>query len=128
MGGNRAPAVSPGSRLRSGVARVVVVIQARMGSSRLPGKVLRSLGGVPVVEWCARRCEAAELVDRVVIATTTNAEDDDIAAWADGRGLACFRGSADDVLERYHEAVEAWEPDADIVVRVTSDCPSSTRA
>jgi spore coat polysaccharide biosynthesis protein SpsF len=101
--------------------RVVVVIQARMGSSRLPGKVLEDLGGEPVLAWSVERCRLARGVSEVVVATTTAATDEPIVELCRTRRWACFRGSEDDVLSRYVGAARAHR--SDVVVRVTSDCP-----
>ena len=101
--------------------RVVVVIQARMGSTRLPGKVLADLGGIPVLAWVVRACRAAGRVDDVVVATTTEAVDDPLVRVAEDLGVAVVRGSEDDVLSRYLQALE--EHPADAVVRITADCP-----
>jgi spore coat polysaccharide biosynthesis protein SpsF len=99
-----------------------VVIQARMGSTRLPGKVLMPLAGVPMVLHVVARAARAPGVDRVVLATTTLPGDDALARCvaADGRA-ALVRGPVDDVLARYHQA--ARSVDCDTVVRVTADCP-----
>ncbi|MFH1077793.1 MAG: glycosyltransferase family protein [Patescibacteria group bacterium] len=97
------------------------IIQARMGSTRLPGKILKMLAGKPMLWHVVVRCRKATKVDRVIVATTTNPEDDAVEAFCVENGIECFRGSSDDVLERYHGA--AKEAGADTVVRVTSDCP-----
>ena len=101
--------------------RVVVVIQARMGSTRLPGKVLADLGGIPVLAWVVRACRAAGRVDDVVVATTTEAVDDPLVRVAQDLGVPVVRGSEDDVLSRYLQALE--EHPADALVRITADCP-----
>lgn len=101
--------------------RVAVVIQARSGSSRLPGKVLTDLGGMPVLQWVVRACQAAALVDEVVVATTTDPSDDAVAALAASLGSQVVRGSEDDVLSRFLQAVD--EHPCEAVVRITSDCP-----
>ncbi len=102
--------------------RVVVIAQARMGSTRLPGKVLLDLAGRPMVEHVLRRARLIPGVDAVALATTTRAEDDALASRCSADGWApVHRGPADDVLERYRLAAEAER--ADIVVRVTADCP-----
>jgi spore coat polysaccharide biosynthesis protein SpsF len=101
--------------------RVVAIIQARMASSRLPGKVLADLGGQPVLAWVARRANRAKGIDQVVVATSVAAEDSVIAAYCKEQGFACTRGDLHDVLDRYIQA--AHEYDADVVVRVTGDCP-----
>lgn len=101
--------------------RVVAVIQARMGSTRLPGKVLRPLGGRPVLEWVIRAARAADRIDEVIVATSTAASDDVLAEWAGRLPCAVVRGSEDDVLARFVLAAAA--SDADAVVRLTADCP-----
>ncbi|MBA3845738.1 MAG: glycosyltransferase family protein, partial [Planctomycetes bacterium] len=102
--------------------RVVVIVQARMGSTRLPGKVLMDLAGRPMVEHVLRRARLIPGIDAVVLATTTRAEDDALAArCAAGGWASVHRGPADDVLERYRLTAEAER--ADVVVRVTADCP-----
>ena len=102
-------------------SRVVVVIQARMGSTRLRGKVLRALVGQPVLTRVVARVRAARLPHGIVIATTTSSEDDAVAQLASELGVALFRGETDDVLDRYYQAAVAY--DAETVVRVTGDCP-----
>ncbi|WFR83088.1 glycosyltransferase family protein [Arthrobacter sp. Y-9] len=101
--------------------RVVAVIQARVGSSRLPGKVLRPLGGRPVLEWVVNAARRAEGIDEVVIATSSESGDDAIVEFASTRALKVIRGSEDDVLSRFLLAIE--ETQADAVVRLTADCP-----
>jgi spore coat polysaccharide biosynthesis protein SpsF len=99
----------------------VVIVQARMTSTRLPGKVLADLGGRSVLERQLERLARCERADELVVATTTNSEDDPIVALVRRLGHRVFRGSEDDVLSRYAGA--AREAGADLVVRVTSDCP-----
>ena len=101
--------------------RVVAVIQARMSSARLPGKTLMELGGRTVLANVVARVQAASLIGDVVVATTTESIDDPIVAEAGRLGVASFRGSRDDVLSRYLGAAESRH--ADVVVRVTADCP-----
>ena len=101
--------------------RVVVVIQARMGSTRLPGKTLKDLDGVPVLQHVVTRCRAALIPDEVVVATSVGAIDDVIEEFCKKQGFPCFRGSEPDVLNRMCDAARAHR--ADIVVRVTADCP-----
>jgi spore coat polysaccharide biosynthesis protein SpsF len=101
--------------------RVVAIVQARMASSRLPGKVLADLGGRPVLAWVVRRASRAAGIHQVVVATSVAAEDDVIAAFCKEQGFACSRGSLHDVLDRYVQA--AREFDAEVVVRLTGDCP-----
>jgi spore coat polysaccharide biosynthesis protein SpsF len=99
----------------------VAIIQARLGSSRLPGKVLKPLAGRPVLEHVVTRVKAASRIDEVVVATSTEPLDDAIEAFCDTRGWTCLRGSERDVLSRYADVTVARG--ADIVVRATSDCP-----
>jgi len=99
----------------------VIVIQARMTSTRLPGKVLMDVCGRPMLAQQLRRLKRCRRVDEIVLATTGNAADDPVVALADGEGVRWFRGSEDDVLSRYAEA--AREAQAGLIVRVTSDCP-----
>jgi len=101
--------------------RVVAIIQARMGSTRLPGKVLRPLCGHSVLAQVIGRVQAAEGIDSVLVATSEATQDDIVAAEAARYGAQVFRGSAEDVLSRYHGAALAAR--ADVVVRITSDCP-----
>lgn len=92
-----------------------------MTSSRLPGKVLRKVLGKSLLEYQVERLRRVSNQPEIVIATTTNIADDPVEAVCDKLGLACFRGSEQDVLSRYHGAADLAK--ADIVVRVTSDCP-----
>jgi len=101
--------------------RIVAIIQARMGSTRLPGKVLLDLAGEPVLARVVNRTQRATMLDEVVIATTTESRDEAIVGLCSSRGWAHFRGSEDDVLDRYYQAAKRHH--ADIVVRITSDCP-----
>lgn len=101
--------------------RTACIVQARVGSTRLPGKVLENLGHTPVLEHVLRRCRAIAGVDEVVCATIEGAEGDAVAALAKELKVTVFRGSEKDVLARYHGAAHAVG--ADIVLRVTSDCP-----
>lgn len=103
------------------MTKKVLIMQARMGSTRLPGKVLKTLAGKSVLAHGIERCLAMQNVDEVVIATTESPEDDRIVQEAHRLGIACFRGSEQDVLSRYYGA--AVEHRADLVIRVTSDCP-----
>jgi spore coat polysaccharide biosynthesis protein SpsF (cytidylyltransferase family) len=102
-------------------SRVVAVIQARMGSTRLPGKVLAGIEDQPVLAWTIRSVQAIRGVSQVVVATTTEPSDDPVVALADGLGVAVHRGSTYDVLGRCHDAVAPLEPD--VVVRQTADNP-----
>ncbi|MBI3855481.1 MAG: glycosyltransferase family protein [Planctomycetes bacterium] len=99
----------------------VVIIQARMTSTRLPGKVLADLAGRPLLAQQIARLRASRETDDIVIATTVNASDDPLQDLARKEGVRWFRGDEQDVLSRYAGA--AREARADLVVRITSDCP-----
>lgn len=100
---------------------VIAIIQARTGSTRLPRKALRDIYGETMLARVVTRARRAVLLDGVVVATTTKPEDDAIVAEAERLGAACFRGSEEDLLDRYYRA--ACSLGADVVVRITSDCP-----
>lgn len=100
---------------------VVGIIQARMGSARLPGKVLLDLVGHSMLGRVVAQLGAVDLVDQVVVATSDRENDDAIAAWCDEHGVASFRGDEDDVLDRYYRAARAFG--ADHVIRGTADNP-----
>lgn len=99
----------------------VAIIQARMRSTRLPGKVLADLGGRPVLRWVVDAARAVPDVDRVIVATSTGGDDDAVAAWGGRTGVEVFRGDEDDVLGRFAGAARL--ANADLIVRVTADCP-----
>lgn len=97
----------------------LAVIQARMASTRLPGKVMRQLCGRSVLGHDIQRVQCARGLTGIVVATTTRREDDTVAQEAERYGTRVYRGSEDDVLARYFHAARG----ADVVVRVTADCP-----
>lgn len=99
----------------------VCVVQARMGSTRLPGKVLRDLAGRPMLAQLLRRLRECRSLDEIVVATSIAASDDPIAELAGSEDVRVFRGSETDVLGRVLEAARSVQ--ADVVVRVTGDCP-----
>jgi spore coat polysaccharide biosynthesis protein SpsF len=101
--------------------KVVAIIQARMGSSRLPGKVLKDLGGKSVLTRVVTRVRQAERLDNVLVATSDQPGDDVIADECARLSVPCFRGNEADVLDRYYQA--AVKVGADAIVRVTADCP-----
>lgn len=101
--------------------KTVAAIQARLGSTRLPQKVLADLHGKPMVMQIARRLMAAEGVDQVVLATTTDPSDTPLVEAVSALGLGVHRGSVDDLVERLSGAAKAF--DADVLVRVWGDCP-----
>ena len=100
---------------------VLAILQARMSSSRLPGKVLLDLAGAPMILRQIERVRRAKLVDGLVVATSTEASDDPLAELLAAAGVDVFRGPLDDVLDRFIGALDAHP--ADHVVRLTGDCP-----
>lgn len=101
--------------------KVGTILQARTGSTRLPGKVLKEIAGMTLLELQIRRLQKVAESQVLVVATTNKKEDDELAEHASSLGVKLFRGSEDDVLERYFLAAQQF--DIGIVVRVTSDCP-----
>jgi spore coat polysaccharide biosynthesis protein SpsF len=101
--------------------KMVAIIQARMGSTRLPGKVLKDLEGETVLARVVERVRRATLINELLIATTVLPADDDIVEECGRCSVAVFRGDEDDVLDRYYRAAQSCQ--ADVVVRITSDCP-----
>jgi spore coat polysaccharide biosynthesis protein SpsF len=101
--------------------KIVAIIQARMTSSRLPGKVMLDIAGYPMLDHVLYRVSKTKLVDEIIVATTTNPADDPIEVFCHEKGFSCFRGSEFDVLDRFYQSALANE--ADIIVRITADCP-----
>ena len=101
--------------------KVVAIVQARMGSTRLPSKVMKEIGGVPMIELLLARLSRAKEVDQIVVATSVDEKNGFLATHVEELGYLCVRGSENDVLQRYLDA--AYASKADIVVRVTGDCP-----
>lgn len=101
--------------------KIVATIEARMTSSRLPGKVMLSAGGKPMLEHLVDRLKAVPSLQEIVIATTVNDADQPLADFAAQAGIVCFRGSEHDVMRRVIGAAESV--DADVVVEITGDCP-----
>src|SRR5438309_5126859 len=100
---------------------VVAIVQARLGSTRFPGKALEEIVGRPMLAHVLARTAAVPGIDRVVLATTVQPEDDALADLARSVGIACVRGSVEDVLDRFHSTLLAHPADA--ILRVTGDCP-----
>ncbi len=100
---------------------VAAIIQARMTSTRFPGKVLKTLAGKPLIWHIIHRLRKSKTIDKIVLATSTNREDDQLAAFAEEEGILVFRGSEHNVLERYYLA--ARQVEAEVIVRVTGDAP-----
>lgn len=101
--------------------KTVATIEARMTSSRLPGKVLLPAAGRPMLDHLVRRLRAVPSLDEIVLATTINRADDVLESFARTAGVACYRGSEDDVMERVIGAASSVE--ADVIVEITADCP-----
>lgn len=99
----------------------LVIIQAHMASTRLPAKVMKKIKDKEVLLHVYERCVRAKKVDKVVIATSTNKENDEIEYFCKKYNIACFRGAESDVLDRYYKCAKVYNPD--IIIRVTSDCP-----
>jgi spore coat polysaccharide biosynthesis protein SpsF len=100
----------------------LAILQARMSSSRLPGKVLAPVLGEPMIGRQIERIRRAKLVDKLVVATSTDPSDDPLAAYASQQGADVFRGSLDDVLDRFCKVLQGYY-DVGAVVRLTADCP-----
>lgn len=99
----------------------IAIIQARMSSTRLPGKVLLPLAGKPMIWHIVERARACKLVDVVIVATSVEASDDPLASFCADSDIPCFRGSLDNVLSRFVEILKTHP--ADFFVRITGDCP-----
>lgn len=103
---------------------ITAIVQARMGSSRLPGKVLKLVCNKTLLELELERVQRAHLLDEVIVATTCNKEDDGIASLCDSKGIKSYRGSENDVLDRYYQAAKYYKAgNNDSIVRITADCP-----
>ena len=101
--------------------KIVAIVQARMNSSRLPGKVMKLISGYPMIDLLLMRLSRSKLIDQVVVATSLDVSNNDLSEHVKSLGYECIQGSEDDVLGRYVEAAE--ESQADIIVRITGDCP-----
>ena len=99
----------------------VAIVQARMGSTRLPGKVLLQIDGVPLLKIMLERVAKASMIDETIIATSSLGRDNEISEFCYQNGVSCFRGNEEDVLSRYYQC--ASKVNADTIVRLTSDCP-----
>jgi spore coat polysaccharide biosynthesis protein SpsF len=101
---------------------ILAILQARMSSSRLPGKVMAPVLGEPMIARQIERLKRAKRIDKLIVATSTDPTDDELAAFCQDLGVEVFRGSLEDVLDRYAKALQRY-PGATTVVRVTADCP-----
>jgi len=100
---------------------VVAIIQARIGSTRLPGKVLKKIQDKVVLDYVIDRLKTCKNIDEIVLAITTNKNDDVLEKYAKNKKINFIRGSEEDVLSRYYEAAKKFN--AEVIVRITSDCP-----
>ena len=104
--------------------KTVAIIQARTCSARLPGKVLLPIHGKPAIQWTVDRISKCAEVDQIVVATTENPHDKKLADLCDEIGVSCFRGSENDVLDRYYQAARFFSiRHGQRIVRLTGDCP-----
>jgi spore coat polysaccharide biosynthesis protein SpsF len=99
----------------------IAIIQARMGSSRLPGKSLVLLGGIPVIDWVVSRCSMSKLIDKVVVAIPETSTDDPLADYLKSKGVCVYRGSENNVLRRFYGVSSEYKKT--ILVRVCADRP-----
>src|SRR6056300_643801 len=101
--------------------KVVAVVQARMGSSRLPGKVMKLINGTPVVELLLKRLSCSKKIDHILVATSVDPQNIPLKDHVNSLGFECEIGSEEDVLSRVYHAAKKHTPD--VVVRITGDCP-----
>lgn len=101
--------------------KITAIIQARMSSTRLPGKVLLEIENEPMLYHVIKQVRASKIIKGVIIATTTEREDDVIAEYCKKNGIKCFRGSKKDLLDRYYRCAKKFN--CNPIVRITSDCP-----
>ncbi len=101
--------------------KINVSIEARMGSSRLPGKVLKKINNLTILDIMVNRVKRSTLINDVIIATTINQNDDEIVDWCKKQGISYYRGSEDDVLQRVVDCHTYYN--TDIIVELTGDCP-----
>jgi len=100
---------------------IVAIIQARMGSTRLPGKVLLDIVGKPMLWHIVNRLRYSKLINRIVVGTSINKKDDLIENFCKEYKIDFYRGSEEDVLDRYYQTAKVFE--ANIIIRITADCP-----
>jgi len=100
---------------------VVAIIQARLGSTRFPKKIFSNLSNKPLIWHVIERLKYSQKIDQIILATTNTKTDDELATWAEKEGVLLYRGSENNVLERYYSAAKLFS--ADIIVRITADDP-----
>ena len=101
--------------------KIVAIVQARMGSSRLPGKVMMKIQGIPMIEILLKRLSSSKLINQIIVATTEEEDDHTLYEYLINSGYKCEKGNTNNVLERYLNVAEKYE--ADVIVRITGDCP-----
>ena len=105
----------------------LAILQARMSSTRLPGKVLKTVNKIPLLKYQCDRLAKSEKINHLIIATSIDELDDEIDEFAQKNKIACFRGSLDDVLERYYFCAKEFKLDSNLttlnIIRITGDCP-----
>lgn len=101
--------------------KIVAIVQARMGSKRLPGKVLKTINGIPMIELLLARLSKSKHLDDIILAIPENLENNILEAKIKSLGYFCFRGSENNVLNRFYEAAKSVK--ADVITRITGDCP-----
>jgi len=106
---------------RPGGKKPLIIVQARMGSTRLPGKIMKSLKGTPMVEVLLKRLFCISPQIPILLATTTLESDDDMVRYVENLGVSVFRGDEQNVLDRFYSA--ALQSDSDAIIRITADCP-----
>ena len=99
----------------------IAIIQARMGSTRLPGKIMMQVRNKPLLHYVINQALQSKKINKLIIATTNSSQDDQIVKFVDPYGVEVFRGSEEDVLDRYYQCAKKYN--SDIIVRITSDCP-----
>lgn len=105
----------------TGKKKTVAIIQARMSSQRLPGKVMAEINGKPMLYHVVTRARQAKMISVAAVATSDHHGDDIIEMFCNENGIGCFRGNLDDVLDRYYQAARYFK--AEVIVRLTADCP-----
>ena len=101
--------------------KIVAIVQARMGSTRLPNKVMKPIGGIPMIELLLSRLARAKEVNQIIVATSVEKVNQSLVGHVHKLGYTCEQGSENDVLDRYVQAAKKHK--ADVVVRITGDCP-----
>jgi spore coat polysaccharide biosynthesis protein SpsF len=107
--------------MKEGITGVIAIVQARLSSTRLKGKVLKPILGRPLLWYVVSRLQRAAKVHKVLVATSIDASDDALAEWCAQEGIGCYRGNLDDVLERFASAAD--QELGNIIVRICGDCP-----